>query len=149
MAAFPPVVQAKITDVPERGRPPVLQYKEDDIRDAFLERFPILYKLATNLSSTDDTKKTKAAGFPSLDTLVEKYKDYNKVHQDSEVAMERTAAWVLSEMQDAKIKKTWVKQVRNLKKQENDSDSERKLNTDESIDISQLFKLSKPGKSNV
>ena len=151
MAAFPPVSEARWSDVPEKGRPPVLNYMEDDIRDALLQKFPLLYKLPVNLLTTEDIQKTKSAGFPSLNTLVEKYKEFIKVHEDSEAAMEKTVGWVMSEMQDAKMKRLWAKQIKNLKRHEKeqayiDNDSNQK-DANNSIDIAELFKLSSSNKS--
>ena len=149
MAAFPPLTEAKLSDVPEEGRPPVIQYKEDDIRDAFLDRFPVLYKLPINLlqTQTDNIGKTSYFGFPPLNTLVEKYKDFMKIHNDSEAAMEKTIGWVVSEMEDVKIKRSWARQLKNLRKQEQELGFVEKdsSESDDSIDISELFKLSSKG----
>ena len=144
---FPPITEAKLSDIAEEGRPPVIHFKEDDIRDAFLERFPILYKLPINLLQDEDSGKMRSVDFPSLSTLVKKYKEFMKVQNDSEVAMEKTIGWVLSEMEDVKIKRSWDRQVKNLKKQERelgnvDNDATQ---SDDAIDISELFKLSIKG----
>ena len=149
MAAFPPLTEAKLSDVPEEGRPPVIRYKEDEIRDAFLERFPILYKLPINFleTQTDNIEKRRSFGFPSLDTLVEKYKGFMKLHNDSEAAMEKTIGWVVSEMEDVKIKRSWVRQLKNVRRQEQELGlvEKDKNESDDSIDISELFKLSSKG----
>ena len=146
MVAFPPLTEAKLSDTPDKGRPPVLHYKEDQIRDAFLERFPILYKLPVNLLQSDKVEKKRAADFPSLNTLVEKHKSFMKMQYDSEAAMGRTIGLVLSEMEDAKIKRSWARQLKNLRKEEQDlgyiDNETNESKADDVIDISELFKLS-------
>lgn len=143
IAKFPPIVESSINDLPAKGRPPVLCQKDDEIRDAFLERFPHLYKMPVNLFESEGASNTKAVGFPSLYTLVSKYKDFNEICHDSEAAMEKTIGWVMNEMQDAKIRKAWIKQMKNLKRHEREGDQVNNDSNDEDyINISDLFRLS-------
>ena len=160
IAAFPPVVESKLSDIAEEGRPPVIRFKEDDIRDAFNERFPLLKRLPINLlANTNESVgeseskietgrekyKKDSLGMPSLDTLIAKYKEYVKTGIDSDTAISKTVEWVLLELQDAKLKSTWAKQVQQLKKQDKDltENYEEEEDVSDVVDIADLFKLSK------
>merc|ERR1712189_57042 len=58
MEAFPPLVQMKLKDIPGEGRPPVIRYQEDEIRDIFYEKFPLLHKVPINFIEKENVTQT-------------------------------------------------------------------------------------------
>ena len=162
MAAFPPLVESRMTDIPDEGRPPVMGFKEDDVRDAFLERFPLLNKVHVDLLSKNATNgnwseqsnfktrsksEEKFAGLPSLDILVEKFKEFAKTTEDFDKAIEETVSWVAKQMEDAKMKIAWAKQVETVRKEEQNEDSTNVEDVSKDIDIVDLFNLSNQKKT--
>ena len=157
MAAYPPLVESRMTDIPDEGRPPVIGFKDDDVRDTFLERFPLLNKVPVDLLTKNATNgiwseqsdfktrsksEEKYAGLPSLDILVEKFKEFAKTTEDFDEAIEETVSWVAKQMEDAKLKVVWAKQVETIRKEEQNQDSSNVEDISKDIDIVDLFNLS-------
>lgn len=148
MEAFPALVETKVNDVAPDGRPPVVSYKEDEIREMFTARFPLLRKIPVDLTRETSHKKpgfsfktgtaleAKTAGLPTINSLVEKFKDNLQQSGDQETAIQQTINWVIQEEQSGKLKLSWAKQVEKLKEKENDDSRD-------SIDIMDLFNLKK------
>eukprot|EP00112_Aurelia_sp_Birch-Aquarium-sp1_P014592 Seg3163.4 transcript_id=Seg3163.4/GoldUCD/mRNA.D3Y31 product="28S ribosomal protein S23 mitochondrial" pseudo=true protein_id=Seg3163.4/GoldUCD/D3Y31 len=162
MAAFPPLVESRMTDIPDDGRPPVIGFKEDDVRDVFLERFPLLNKMPVDLLSkntpngnwseqsnfkTRSRFEVKSAGLPSLDILVEKFKEFAKTTDEFDKAIEETVNWVAKQMEDARMKIAWAKQVETLRKEGKNEDSNNVEEVSKDIDIADLFNLYQKKKS--